>query len=224
VSITEWPVAERPREKLLARGAEALSDAELLAILLRTGVKGASALDVARGLLLQFGTLNALFAADAGECARQPGLGSAKYAQLMAARELARRSLSEQLNRCDALASPKAVRDYLRMTIGHRDVEVFFALFLSAQNHVLAVEEICKGTLTEARVYPREILRRALARNAAAVIVAHNHPSGVAEPSQADRALTAALKSVLELVDIRLLDHFVITAGHAVSLAERGWL
>jgi DNA repair protein RadC len=187
-------------------------------------VKGASALDVARGLLVKFGTLNALFVAGVEECAKLPGLGTAKYAQLMAARELARRSLSEQLNTRDALNSPQAVRDYLRLSIGHREVEVFYALFLSAQNHVLAVEEVFRGTLMETRVYPREIVRRALVHNSASVIVAHNHPSGIAEPSEADRHLTATHKAALELVDIRLLDHFVITAGHALSLAERGWL
>lgn len=224
MSIAQWPLEERPREKLLARGAQALSDAELLAILLRTGVKGASALDVARGLILRFGSLTTLFAAGAEECARIPGLGQAKYTQLAAARELARRSLSETLNSHDALNSPQAVRDYLRLSIGQHEVEVFFVLFLSAQNRVLAVEEVFRGTLNETRVYPREVVRRALAHNAAAVIVAHNHPSGVAEPSDADRILSAALKAAVELVDIKLLDHFVITASHSVSLAERGWV
>ncbi|RXZ45397.1 RadC family protein [Crenobacter cavernae] len=224
MSIAHWPESERPREKLLARGAGALSDAELLAILLRTGVKGQTALDVGRSLLGRFGSLSALFAADAETVAGMPGLGVAKYTQLAAARELARRSLAEEMRQADALTSPQAVIDYLRLSIGHKPVEVFVALYLSAQNRVLAVEEVCQGTVSETRVYPREIVKRALAHNAAAVIVAHNHPSGVAEPSTADRMLTSTLKAALELVEIRLLDHLVISAAKASSLAERGWL
>ncbi|AXK40743.1 RadC family protein [Crenobacter cavernae] len=224
MSIAHWPENERPREKLLARGAGALSDAELLAILLRTGVKGQTALDVGRSLLGRFGSLSALFAADAETVAGMPGLGVAKYTQLAAARELARRSLAEEMRLVDALTSPQAVIDYLRLSIGHKPIEVFVALYLSAQNRVLAVEEVSQGTVNETRVYPREIVKRALVHNAAAVIVAHNHPSGVAEPSAADRMLTSTLKAALELVEIRLLDHLVISAAEASSLAERGWL
>ncbi|KZE25382.1 RadC family protein [Crenobacter luteus] len=224
MSIAHWPENERPREKLLAQGAAALSDAELLAILLRTGIKGQTALDVGRNLIGRFGSLSALFAADAATVAGTPGLGVAKYTQLAAARELARRSLAEEIRLTDALSSPQAVVDYLRLSIGQAPVEVFVALFLSAQNRVLAVEEISRGTVSETRVYPREVVRRALAHNAVGVIVAHNHPSGSAEPSGADRMLTATLKAALELVEIRLLDHLVISAGAASSLAARGWL
>ncbi|MDC7696343.1 RadC family protein [Vogesella indigofera] len=224
MSIAHWPEAERPREKLLQRGPAVLSDAELLAIFLRTGIRGCSAVDMGRQLIQRFGSLGKLLAAEAGDFARGSGLGPAKYAQFMAVKELARRVLAEEMQLGDALSSPQAVRQYLRLAIGVRDVEVFVALFLTAQNRVLAVEEIFRGTLTETRVYPREIVRRALQHNAHAVIVAHNHPSGVAEPSAADRALTASLKQALALVDISLLDHFVVTGSHAESLAERGWM
>lgn len=224
MSIAHWPEAERPREKLLQRGPAVLSDAELLAIFLRTGIRGCSAVDMGRQLIQRFGSLGKLLAAEPGDFARGSGLGPAKYAQFMAVKELARRVLAEEMQLGDALSSPQAVRQYLRLAIGVRDVEVFVALFLTAQNRVLAVEEVFKGTLTETRVYPREIVRRALQHNAHAVIVAHNHPSGVAEPSAADRALTASLKQALALVDISLLDHFVVTGSHAESLAERGWM
>lgn len=224
MSIAHWPEAERPREKLLQRGPAVLSDAELLAIFLRTGIRGCSAVDMGRQLIQRFGSLGKLLSAEPGDFARGSGLGPAKYAQFMAVKELARRVLAEEMQLGDALSSPQAVRQYLRLAIGVRDVEVFVALFLTAQNRVLAVEEIFSGTLTETRVYPREIVRRALQHNAHAVIVAHNHPSGVAEPSAADRALTASLKQALALVDISLLDHFVVTGSHAESLAERGWM
>lgn len=224
MSIAHWPEAERPREKLLQRGPAVLSDAELLAIFLRTGIRGCSAVDMGRQLIQRFGSLGKLLAAEPGDFARGSGLGPAKYAQFMAVKELARRVLAEEMQLGDALSSPQAVRQYLRLAIGVREVEVFVALFLTAQNRVLAVEEVFRGTLTETRVYPREIVRRALQHNAHAVIVAHNHPSGVAEPSAADRALTASLKQALALVDISLLDHFVVTGSHAESLAERGWM
>lgn len=224
MSIAHWPEAERPREKLLQRGPAVLSDAELLAIFLRTGIRGCSAVDMGRQLIQRFGSLGKLLAAEPGDFVRGSGLGPAKYAQFMAVKELARRVLAEEMQLGDALSSPQAVRQYLRLAIGVRDVEVFVALFLTAQNRVLAVEEIFRGTLTETRVYPREIVRRALQHNAHAVIVAHNHPSGMAEPSAADRALTASLKQALALVDISLLDHFVVTGSHAESLAERGWM
>ncbi|GHD75443.1 DNA repair protein RadC [Vogesella fluminis] len=224
MSIAHWPEAERPREKLLQRGPAVLSDAELLAIFLRTGIRGCSAVDMGRQLIQRFGSLGKLLAAEPGDFVRGSGLGPAKYAQFMAVKELARRVLAEEMQLGDALSSPQAVRQYLRLAIGVREVEVFVALFLTAQNRVLAVEELFRGTLTETRVYPREIVRRALQHNAHAVIVAHNHPSGVAEPSAADRALTASLKQALALVDISLLDHFVVTGSHAESLAERGWM
>ena len=224
MSIASWPEAERPREKLLQQGAGSLNDSELLAIFLRTGIKGVSAVELARRLLQDFGSLSRLLTASLPEFKSMPGLGEAKYAQLMACTELARRALSESMRMGDALSSPEQVRDYLRLSIGRREVETFVVIFLTAQNRLIEVEEVFKGTLTETRVYPREVLRRALRHNAAAVIVAHNHPSGVSEPSTADRVLTDTLKRALELVDIKLLDHFVVTGGHAESFAERGWL
>ena len=224
MSIIQWPESERPREKLLQRGPQVLSDAELLAIFLRTGVRGCSAVDMARQMLQRFGSLSRLLAASADELASCSGMGLAKYAQFAAVKELARRLLAEDLQLGDVLDSPEAVRHYLRLAIGNQEVEVFLVLFLNAQNRLLAVEELTRGTLTETRVYPREVARRALQHNARAVILAHNHPSGVAEPSAADRALTATLKQALQLVDINLLDHFVVTGAHAESLAERGWV
>lgn len=224
MSINDWPLAERPREKLLAQGAAALSDAELLAIFLRTGIRGMTAVDMARQLLGQFGSLAALLGCRLDDFERCPGLGAAKYAQLMACKELARRALAEDMNLSDALQNPAAVKDYLRWVIGRRDVEVFVVLFLTAQHRVITVEEVFSGTLTETRVYPREVARRCLQHNAAGVIVAHNHPSGVAEPSAADRSLTDSLRATLALVDCRLLDHFVVTGSQAVSFAELGWL
>ena len=224
MSISEWPAAERPREKLLARGAQALSDAELLAIFLRTGIKGCSAVDMARLLMQRFGSLGRLLGARADEFQQQAGLGPAKYVQFMAMHELARRLLAEEMAAADVLDSPEAVQRFLRVAIGYCEVEVFSVIFLTAQYRVLAVEELARGTLTETRVYPREVVRRALQHNACSVIVAHNHPSGVAEPSDADRRLTATLKQALQLVDINLLDHFVVTGEHAESLAGRGWV
>lgn len=224
MAITDWPIDDRPREKLLAKGAEALSDAELVAIFLRTGVKGKSAVDLARETLTRFGSLSALCAAGGTEFRAIPGLGDAKYVQLQAVLEMARRSLREQLVRGTALSSPQAVRDYLRLKLQDRPHEVFVGVFLDAQNHILAVEELFRGTLTQTSVYPREVVKRALHYNAAALIFAHNHPSGVAEPSRADEALTLALKQALSLVDVKVLDHFVIGAGAAMSFAERGLL
>ena len=213
---------ERPRERLLAHGAAALSDAELVALLLRTGVAGASALDVARDLILRFGGVAGLLAAPALEVAAVRGVGRAKCAEIAAVIELARRSLSEEAGARDALASPQAVRDYLRLLLAARPHEVFVALFLDSQNRLLASEELFRGTLAQTSVYPREVVKVALARNAAAVIFAHNHPSGVAEPSRADELLTQALKQALALVDIRTLDHFVVAGGRLTSFAERG--
>lgn len=222
--ISDWPADERPREKLLSHGAHTLSDAELLAIFLRTGIKGCSAVDMARLMMQRFGSLGRLLSASPEAFQQQAGLGPAKYVQFMAMHELARRLLAEQMADADVLDSPDAVTRYLRLAIGQQPVEVFYVVFLSAQNRVLAVEELSRGSLTETRVYPREVVRRALFHHAAAVIVAHNHPSGVAEPSAADQAVTVRLKQALQLVDICLLDHIVVTGAHAESLAERGWV
>ncbi len=225
MAITDWPHEERPRERLLACGAASLSDAELLAIFLRVGVRGKSAVDLARQLIGHFGSLNRLFAATEGEFSAIPGMGAAKYAQLQAVLEMARRALAETMRERDAFASPRAVRDYLRLNLAGLPYEVFFALWLDAQHRLLAAEELFRGTLSQTGVYPREVVKKALTRNAAAVVFAHNHPSGVAEPSAADETLTRRLKEALALVDVRLLDHFVV-AGQAdpLSFAERGLL
>lgn len=222
--ITDWPEDERPREKLLRRGAEALTDAELLAIFLRVGVAGKTAVELARDLLNHFGGLNRLFAAGQAEFSAFPGMGPAKFAQLQAVLAMARRALGEEMRRRDALTSPTAVRDFLRLKLAGLPHEVFVGVFLDTQNRVLAVEELFRGSLSQTSVYPREVVKRALAHNAGGVIFAHNHPSGVAEPSQADRWLTEQLKTALALVDVRVLDHFIVAGGGGVSFAERGWL
>lgn len=222
--ITDWPLEDRPREKLLSRGAESLSDAELVAIFLRTGVRGKSAVDLARETLVRFGSLTALCAAGGEVFCAAPGLGAAKFSQLQAALEIARRTLRERLAAGSVLGSPQAVRDYLRLKLQGRPHEVFVGVFLDAQNRVQAVEELFRGTLTQTSVYPREIVKRALHHNTAALIFAHNHPSGVAEPSHADEALTRTLKHALALVDVRVLDHFVVGGDTAMSFAERGLL
>jgi DNA repair protein RadC len=223
MAITDWPADERPRERLLAQGATALSDAELLAIFLRVGLPGKSAVDLARELIGRFGGLNRLFAATRGEFSAVPGMGPAKYAQLQAVLEMARRALAEELRTGAAFGSPGAVRDYLRLHLAGLPHEVFYALWLDAQHRLLAAEELFRGTLTQTSVFPREVVKRALAHNAAAVILAHNHPSGVAEPSLADELLTRELRQTLALVDVRVLDHFIV-AGQAqpLSFAERG--
>jgi DNA repair protein RadC len=222
MSIKDWPESERPRERLLRQGPAALSDAELLAIFLRVGVTGRSALDLAGDLLDRFRSINALFAAPLEDVARIKGLGEAKYVQLMAAHELAKRALAEEIRRDTVLNSPDKVRQYLRLRLGHLPHEVFLALFLDAQNRLLAPEELFRGTLTQTSVYPREVVKRALAHNAAAVVFAHNHPSGVAEPSRADEMLTRALKEALQLIDVRVLDHLIVAQGDVMSFAERG--
>ncbi len=224
MAISDWPRQERPRERLLALGPASLADAELLAILLRTGVKGKSAVELARQLLGQFGSVSALLEACPKGVREMPGLGSAKLAQLGAALELARRALREELSSRDALGSPRAVRDYLCLTLAGREQEVFVTLLLDAQHRVIACEELFQGTLTQTSVYPREVVKCALKHNAAAVIFAHNHPSGVAEPSHADEILTRSLKSALALVDIRVLDHFIVAGTRTMSFAERGLL
>jgi len=224
VAITDWPADERPREKLLAKGAETLSDAELLAIFLRVGVTGKSAVDLARDLLSEFGSLNGIFSASREALTGVHGMGDSKYVQVQAIFEMARRALQEEMQQRDALTSPQAVRDYLCLKLGNLPREVFVVLFLDAQNRVLAQEELFAGTLTQTSVYPREVVKRVLHHNAAGVIFAHNHPSGVAEPSRADELLTSALKQALGLVDVRVLDHFVVAGNGAVSFAERGLL
>jgi len=221
MGISDWPAGERPRERLLAHGAGALSDAELLAVLLRTGLPGKSAVELGRELLARFKGLSGLFAADLADV---KGLGPAKRAQFEAAIELARRSLKDDLRSADALTSPGAVRDYLRLAIAEREHEVFVCLWLDAQHRVTACEELFRGTLTQTSVYPREIVKAALKANAAAVIFAHNHPSGAAQPSQADELLTRNLKEALALVDVKVLDHFVVAGHQALSFAERGLL
>ena len=225
MAITDWPEDERPRERLLTRGAAALSDAELLAVFLRVGVRGMSAVDLARELITRFGSLTRLCAASQADFAAVPGMGTAKYAQLQAVMELARRALAEQMIERDLFDSPRAVRDWLRLKIGALPHEVFMVLLLDAGNSLLAAVELFRGTLTQTSVYPREVVKLALQHNAAAVIFAHNHPSGAREPSTADETLTRNLKHALDLVDVRVLDHFVVTShAEPLSFAERGLL
>ena len=222
MAISDWPASERPREKLLERGAQSLSEAELLAIFLRTGVAGKSAVDLARELLAEFGGLRALLSADLDRFCRSKGLGSAKYAQLQAVLETGRRHLFETLERGNPLSSPADTRRFLAAHLRDRHSEAFCALFLDNRHRVLAFEELFQGTIDGASVHPREVVRRCLEHNAAAVIFAHNHPSGVAEPSRADEQITRRLRDALALVDIRVLDHMVVGDGETTSLAERG--
>ena len=224
MAIRDWPVDTRPREKLLRQGVGALTDAELVAVFLRTGVKGKSAVDLGRELLDRFGGLRGLCRADKKTACAAPGVGEAKYALLQAVMEMARRTLNEDMQAGDALDSPDAVRAYLRLLLHDKEYEVFCCVFLDAQNRVLAVEELFRGTLTQTSVYPREIVKRALFHNAGALILAHNHPSGVAEPSQADRQLTRHLAEALALVDIRVLDHFIVAGASSLSFREAGQL
>jgi DNA repair protein RadC len=226
MAITDWPEGERPRERLLALGPQALSDAELLAIYLRVGIRGKSAVDLARDLLHRFdGRLGSLAEASLTELASVSGIGQAKAAQLKASFELARRALSQDLATRDSFTSPGKVRDWLRLKLASRGHEVFMALWLDAQNRLLKADELFTGTLTQTSVYPREVVKTALAHNAAAVILAHNHPSGIAEPSRADEMLTRSLKDALAMVDVKVLDHFIV-AGNTppLSFAERGLL
>ncbi len=222
MTIRDWPEGERPREKLLERGASALSDAELLAIFLRTGARGLSAVDLARELLVRFGGLHALLSTDVHHFCEARGLGLAKYAQLQAALELSRRHLAQTLERDHVFTSPAAVVRYLRAQLAGRHQEVFAALFLDTRHRLITCEELFFGTIDGASVYPREVVRRALHHNASALILAHNHPSGVAEPSRDDEAITRRLREALQLIDVRVLDHVVVGAGCAVSMAERG--
>jgi len=223
MAISQWPLDRRPRERLLAEGAERLLDAELLAVLLRTGVRGKNAIELGADLLARFGSISGLLAAGS-ELLEIKGLGEAKTAQFAAAIELSRRAMREEMSSRDALTSPGAVRDYLRLSLAHRQHEVFVCIWLDAQHKVVGTEEAFRGTLTQTSVYPREIVKKALARNAAAVIFAHNHPSGVAQPSQADELLTRNLREALALVEVKVLDHFIVAGNQAISFAERGLL
>lgn len=224
MAITDWPEGERPRERLMSHGPEALSDAELLAIYLRVGVRGKSAVDLARELIHRFdGSLSRLAQASIKELSSVSGIGTAKAAQLKASFELSRRALLQQMSTRDSFSSPGQVRDWLRLKLGVLQHEVFMALWLDAQNRLLKAETLFTGSLTQTSVYPREVVKTALTHNAAAVILAHNHPSGVAEPSRADELLTKNLREALAMVDVKLLDHFIV-AGNTppVSFAERG--
>jgi len=221
MAIKDWPVEQRPREKLLLRGSAALSDAELLAIFLRTGMRGCSAVDMAYSLIEHFGGLRELLKADEQIFCSYPGLGAAKYAQLQAVMEMARRYLFESLQRGHALSSPQETRQYLSDCLRDYQHEVFAALFMDQRHRVICFEELFTGTIDGASVYPREVVKKALQHNAAAIIFAHNHPSGVAEPSSADKHITKRLQDALALVDIRVLDHFVV-GDEVISFAERG--
>ncbi len=224
MAITDWPEDDRPREKLLSKGAASLSDAELLAIFLRTGVVGKSAVDLARELLQRFDNLSGIFSASQAAFTEVNGMGPAKYVQFQAVLEMASRALQEKMREPHLLNSPQAVRDYLRLTLQSKQHEVFVGIFLDAQHRVIEVEELSSGTLTQTSVYPREVVKRALYHNAAAVIFAHNHPSGVAEASRADEDLTRVLKQALKLIDVSVLDHFIVGASGVLSFAERGLL
>ncbi len=225
MAIKDWPAGERPREKLLALGPQALSEAELLAVFLRTGIAGRDALEIARNALLHFKSLNGLLGAGRQEVERLQGFGPAKYAQLAAVLELARRSLRENVRDAPALNSPQRVREYLSLSLAHAKHEIFAALFLDAQNRLIEHRDLFHGTLTQTSVYPREVVKEALRQNAASVILAHNHPSGAAEPSRADELLTRTLRDALALVDVKVLDHIIVAGpGRTVSFAERGLL
>ncbi len=222
MAITDWPADERPREKLLQKGAPALSDAELLAIFLRTGVKGKTAVDLSRDLLLGFGSLRNLLKADQSEFCEAKGLGPAKFALLQAVLEMGRRHLDEQLQRGDPLSNPDNTRNFLISKLRAYDHEVFGVLFLDNRHRVLKWEELFRGTIDGASVHPREVVKIALKENAAAIIFAHNHPSGVTEPSSSDKRLTELLVKALGMVDIRVLDHFIVGDGKGYSFAENG--
>ncbi|MBJ6940828.1 RadC family protein [Vibrio cholerae] len=224
MSLKELPTESMPREKLLQRGPQSLSDAELLAIFLRTGTHGMNVLALADLLLRDFGSLRALFCASKEQFCRHKGLGEAKFVQLQAVLEMTQRHLAETLKRGDALTSPQQTKLYLSSVLRDRQREAFYILFLDNQHRVIRDEILFEGTIDAASVYPREVVKRALHHNAAAVILAHNHPSGVAEPSQADRRITDRLRDALGLVEIRVLDHFVVGDGEVVSFAERGWI
>lgn len=222
MTIRDWPANERPRERLLAHGPGSLSDAELLAIFLRTGVRGKSAVDLSRELLTRFGSLDRLLAASRRDFCQSPGLGDAKFAQLQAVLEMARRHLGENLRSDTVMSSAAVTRQFLQAQLRGERREVFAVLYLDNQHQLLLYEPLFYGTIDGAAIYPREVVKRALELNAAALIVAHNHPSGVAEPSRADIAITRRLREALALVDIRLLDHCIVAGHQVTSLAERG--
>jgi DNA repair protein RadC len=220
--LKDLPQEARPREKLLSRGPAALSDAELLALLLRSGIQGKNVLQLAQELVNRFGGVAGLLHTPAEALKTVKGLGPAKRAELVAVLELARRALAQQLTQKPLFNTPQAVRDYLQLQLGGLHHEVFAVLFLDSQHRLIALEEMFRGTLTQTSVYPREVVKQALTLNASSVVLAHNHPSGTAQPSRADEALTHTLKAALTLVDVRVLDHFVVTASQAVSMAELG--
>ena len=220
--LKDLPQNARPREKLLARGAGALSDAELLALLLRSGIRGQNVLMLAQELVVRFGGIAGLLHTPAEALKTIKGLGPAKRAELVAVLELSRRALVQRLEEKPLFSTPQAVRDYLQLQIGGRPHEIFAVMFLDSQHRLIALEEMFRGTLTQTSVYPREVVRRALDLHAGSVVLAHNHPSGTAQPSRADEALTQTLKAALALVDVRVLDHFVVTSHQAVSMAELG--
>ncbi|GGY12044.1 DNA repair protein RadC [Massilia dura] len=222
MGISNWPAHQRPRERLIREGAQALSDAELLAVFLRVGVRGKNAVELGGDMVRHFGSLQALLRASLQEFTNVPGLGPAKYAQLNAVIELARRAIGDEMLSGESICSPQAAKQYLRLAMAGRPYESFHVLFLDVRNRLIAARELFRGTLTHTSVYPREVVREALTRNAASVMLAHNHPSGTPEPSEADLLLTRSLVQALALVDIRILDHFVV-AGHRVhSFAENG--
>ena len=222
MGINDWPAHERPRERLISLGAHALSDAELLAVFLRSGVKGKDAVQLARDTVDHFGSLNALFGASLKDFSQVHGLGAAKFAQLQAVMALARRAIGEELKSGRTLGSPQAVREYLRLLLGNQGHESFMVLFLDVKNRLIDSKEMFRGTLTHTSVYPREVVKQALACNAAGVMLAHNHPSGTPEPSEADLLLTRALTQALALVDVRVLDHFIVAGRQVHSFAEHG--
>ena len=224
MSISNWPINQRPRERLIAIGPQALSDSELLAVFLRIGVKGKSAVDLGRDMIGHFGSLNKLFAATLSDFSAINGLGPAKFAQLQAVLELARRALGEELRTGVTLNSPQIVKQYLQLLLNNKPYESFIILFLDVKNRLIVCEELFRGTLTHASVYPREVIKAALTINAASVIIAHNHPSGTAEPSPADQTLTQVLKQALNLVDVRILDHFIVAGPDIYSFTEHGYL
>lgn len=222
--ITDWSADRRPREKLLLKGPQSLTNAELLAIFLRTGVSGYSAVDLAEKLIEQFGSVSALLDASQQQFTRGHGLGAAKYVQLQAVLELASRHFNERLSRDDVLTDTESVKRYLSMQLKNPSRELFHVLFLDSQHRLIASETLFSGTLGEATVYPREVLKRALSLDTSAVILAHNHPSGHIEPSYADREVTKKIKNALQLVDVRLLDHMIVGDGEVLSFAEQGLL
>lgn len=222
MGIKDWPEQQRPRERLISEGAAALSDPELLAVFLRVGVRGKSAVELGRELLLRFGSINGLFGASLVQLSTVHGLGPAKFAQLQAVMELAQRAIGERLASGALLNAPEAVRQYLRMQLGRQAHESFLVLFLDVKHRLIACEEMFRGTLTHTSVHPREVVKAALARNAAGILLAHNHPSGSPHPSEADLLLTRALVQALALIDVRVLDHFVVAGPHVHSFAEHG--